>query len=366
MGGGERVGATLIEALNEVGVVPDVFTIAPVVKEYFNSFYGKELDYKLMPLLPIRLKIFGIYQRILTGIFSFRLKGYDIVLNTTGIYTPLMLTSKLKRNIIYVYNPVVMIKNQKYVPKTLSISKYEKSLFWKMYYTPYKAILKHSLENVKAELLAVSRFTKWRLKKFAGMESKVVYPPVDIKKFSVVFGNGKRDGVISIGRFTPEKDHILQLKMAEKLPNVTFRLCGSAKTPYYLRWFKHIKAKAEEKGLKNVEFYPNIPISDLIKLIGKSKIFIHTMRYEDFGLTTCEAIAGGCIPCVIDSGGQKESVLFKELRFRNIKQAVSIIQQINTMSETDLASLRIKLFAHVKQFDEQNFKKNMLDVIFNG
>ena len=90
------------------------------------------------------------------------------------------------------------------------------------------------------------------------------------------------------------------------------------------------------------------------------------MLYEDFGLTTCEAIAGGCIPCVIDSGGQKESVPLKDLRFHNIEEAVKIIVKADKMPREELGILRSKLFTHIQQFDESNFKKNMLGVIFNA
>jgi glycosyltransferase involved in cell wall biosynthesis len=369
MGGGERVGATLIEALNDVGICPDVYSIAPVPKEYFGSFYGKNLRYRLIPAFPFRIKVLGIYQRILSSSLGFRLTGYDVVVNTTGVYMPMLFGRHLKRYILYVYNPITMLKEQKYAKygaKLLSISKYEKSLFWKMYFAPYKTIIGYSLRNINlgTELLAVSQFTKWRLKKYAGMQSKVVYPPVDIKTFSTVLDNADRDGVISIGRFTPEKEQLKQLKIAKRLPDITFRLCGSAKTPYYWHWYQHVKAKAEEKGLKNVKFYPNIPFRNLVSLIGNSKIFIHTMRYEDFGLTTCEAIAGGCIPCVVDSGGQRESVPFRNLRFRNVEEAVSAIQRINNTNNVDLLELRKKLFEHIKQFDEKNFKEQMLKVIF--
>lgn len=365
MGGGERVGATLIEALNEVGIRPDVYSTAPIPKEYFNSFYNKKLEYKLISLFPFRIKIFGIYQKILSSYSSFRLINYDVVVNTTGVYTPMLFNNLLKRYILYLYNPYVMMKDQKYVAKPLSISKYDKSLFWKLYYIPYKNILSYSIKHIKAEVLAVSRFTQWRLKEFAGMESKVVYPPVDIETFSTVFNNKDRNGVISIGRFTPEKEQLKQLEIAKYLPSMTFRICGSAKTPYYWRWFQHVKAKAEEMNLKNVEFYPNISLKRLVSLIGESKIFIHNMLYEDFGLSTCEAIAGGCIPCVIDSGGQKEIVFIRDLRFRDIKEAIGIIQKINNMESRDLESLRKSLFEHIKQYDERNFKENMLKVIFN-
>ena len=363
MGGGERVGATLIEALNDVGISPDVYSIAPIPKSYFSSFYGKKPHYRLIPAFPLGIKVFGIYQRILSSSLSFRMTGYDVVVNTTGVYTPMSFSSLLKRYILYIYNPIVMMKDKKYVPKPLSISKYEKSLFWKAYYLPYRTLLSHSVRNVKAELLAVSHFTHWRLKKYAGMRSKVVYPPVDIKTFSRVFDRSDRDGIISVGRFTPEKEHLKQLEIAKHLPDVTFRLCGSAKTPYYWHWYQHLKSKAEQMGLRNVEFYPNVPFKNLVSLIGSSKIFIHTMRYEDFGLTTCEAIAGGCVPCVIDSGGQRESVPFRNLRFRSVGEAVSVIQRINTANNVDLLELRKKLFEHIKQFDEGNFKEQMLKVI---
>jgi glycosyltransferase involved in cell wall biosynthesis len=365
MGGGERVGATLVEALNDVGICPDVYSIAPVPKEYFSSFYGKNLHYRLIPTFPFRVKVLGIYQRILSSSLSFRLTGYDVVVNTTGVYTPMLFGRLLKRYILYIYNPISMMKNPKYTLKPLSISKYEKSLFWKLYYIPYKTILSYSVRNVRAELLAVSRFTKWRLKKYVGMQSRVVYPPVDIKTFSSVFDNPDRDGVISIGRFTPEKEQLKQLEIAEHLPDMTFRICGSAKTPYYWHWYQYVRSKAEQMDLKNVEFHPNIPFKKMVQLIGESKLFIHTMRYEDFGLTTCEAIAGGCIPIVIDSGGQRESVPFRNLRFRSTKEAVNIINSVNSEGNNGISGLKRKLFSHIRQFDELNFKKSMLQVILS-
>ena len=88
------------------------------------------------------------------------------------------------------------------------------------------------------------------------------------------------------------------------------------------------------------------------------------MLQEDFGLTTCEAIAGGCIPCVINSGGQKEIVPFKNLRFHTLKEATKIIKKINEAQESNLVRLKSKLFNFTKRFDESVFKKEMLQLIF--
>lgn len=113
-----------------------------------------------------------------------------------------------------------------------------------------------------------------------------------------------------------------------------------------------------------MEFYPNIRISDLVELIGSSKIFVHTMRYEDFGLTTCESIAGGCVPCVIDSGGQRETVPFRSLRFRSLEEPTRIVDRINNTNDSELSGLKRGLFQHTGTFDEKNFKEQMLKVIF--
>jgi len=354
LGGGERVGVSTIEALNKVEVVPDVYTTSPIELRYLHDFYGKKVECKLHAVTPFTVRLFGIYQRLLASFNSFRLAGYDVVVNTTGIYTPLFLKSLVKRYILYVYNPLVPL--QPFAVK--ENLKYQKSLFWKVYFQPYQNLIKRSLSKLgDTELLAVSDFTKWRIEKFWNKQSTTVYPPVDVETFSQVFYNRDRDGVISIGRFTPEKNHLLQLEIAKRLPNLTFRICGSAKTPYYKRWYHRVKAKAEEMDLKNVEFHPNTPFKKLVELIGESKFFIHTLFWEDFGLTTCEAIAGGCIPCVHNSGGQKEVVPYRFLRFNDVKEATKILS--GRYPET----LTEDLFNHIQQFREENFQKQMLDVI---
>jgi glycosyltransferase involved in cell wall biosynthesis len=356
LGGGERVGASTVEALNRVGLVPDVYTTSPLNISYLQNFYGKQIKFKLHPLTPFNVRLLGIYQRLLPSFYSFTLSRYDVVVNTSGIYTPLFLKNLIKQYILYVYNPLVPLQ----ILNIRENLKYQRSLFWKLYFQPYQALIRHSLQKLgDTVLLAVSNFTQLRIRHYWNRESTTVYPPVDINTFSQVYNNTDREGVISIGRFTPEKNHLLQLEIAKQTPDTTFRICGSAKTPYYWRWFSHVKAEAEEMDLQNVEFYPNIPFQKLVKLIGESKFFIHTLENEDFGLTTCEAIAGGCIPCVHNSGGQKEVVPYPRLRFNTVNQAVRILNR-----QFD-DSLREALFKHIWQYREERFQKQMLDVILN-
>lgn len=355
LGGGERVCVSFINGLNKVGITPDLYTLFHVSKNRLENFYGKRCDVNIKHILRFQLPLFGMYQRLVVSFSSFMLTDYDVIVNTSGVYAPLFMQNLLKKYFLYVYNPVF-----------IDVPKYEEKVFWKIYSAPYKAIVKRSLKKLNAKLLLVSEFTRMRVKKWWGRDGVVVYPPVDVEKFSQVWDNRDRDGVITIGRFTPEKGHLMQLKIAEKMPDITFRICGSAKTPYYQRWFNYIRGKAEEMDLRNVEFYPSVPFKKLLQLIGESKVFLHTFAREDFGLTTCETITGGCIPVVPDEGGSVEIVFFKKLRFNNVEEAVKKLRYAHDMSPTESSRIRDKLKKHVWQFREENFQRKMLEEIRIG
>jgi glycosyltransferase involved in cell wall biosynthesis len=44
------------------------------------------------------------------------------------------------------------------------------------------------------------------------------------------------------------------------------------------------------------------------EVLAKSKIYLHLMKGEHFGITVVEAMSAGCVPIVHDSGGPKEIV----------------------------------------------------------
>ena len=80
-----------------------------------------------------------------------------------------------------------------------------------------------------------------------------------------------------------------------------------------MKYVDRLNKKA--KGF-NVFIHPNLPFKDLKKMYGQSSIYWHAAGYgetdptkmEHFGITTVEAMAGGCVPIVINLGGQKEIV----------------------------------------------------------
>jgi len=124
------------------------------------------------------------------------------VIDTSGIYAPF--AAAPRNYYVYVYNPVAYKMNEK---------KYKEGL-WKLYWAPYGKIMSSAPSKYKREsILAVSEFTKDRIKAHWGLDSQVLYPPLAIDDF-VNHGYENRRGVITIGRFTPEKRHEWQLEIA--------------------------------------------------------------------------------------------------------------------------------------------------------
>jgi glycosyltransferase involved in cell wall biosynthesis len=165
-----------------------------------------------------------------------------------------------------------------------------------------------------------SNFTKHYIDKSFGVDSKVIYPPVDIK--SIAPGT-KENMILSVGRFSqyqlhPKKQEILIEVFKEVYKeNRQWRLVliGQAKKDDQ-RYLRNLKKKSRGLAIKIIE---NPPFDKLRDYYAHASIYWHATgfgedevknpeRMEHFGIATVEASAAGAVPIVINRGGQKEIV----------------------------------------------------------
>lgn len=165
-----------------------------------------------------------------------------------------------------------------------------------------------------------SYFTKRFIDKSFQVDSKVIYPPVDVTQIKP----GKKENIIlSVGRFSegqlhPKKQEIL-IEVFKELRKVAddFRLIlvGQAKKEDY-KYIRHLKNLSRGHAIKIIE---NLPIDKLRNLYASAKIYWHATGFgedelrspekmEHFGIATVEAQAAAAVPVVIGKGGQKEIV----------------------------------------------------------
>ena len=167
--------------------------------------------------------------------------------------------------------------------------------------------------------VAISQFSKEWAKRRWGIECAVIYPPVETN-FGV---EEKANVILSVGRFATQGHSKKQLEMLGAFQALTDELGGweyfsvggvedSAAGRAYL-------AEATAAARERAHVEPNIGRDHLTKLYQRSKVFWHAAgfgeddehhpeRSEHFGIATVEAMAAGCVPIVINKGGQREIV----------------------------------------------------------
>ncbi len=231
------------------------------------------------------------------------------------------------------------------------------------------------------KIISISKYSEYWVKKLWQKESTILFPPVDTENF---YSKKKEKIILSVGRFFPEHHNKKQLELAE----VFISLCNEH--PVEMKGYELLLVGGLENRKAHLEYVdkirdiskgypikilPNIEWRDLLETFAKAEIFWHAAgfgedenkhpeKFEHFGITTVEAMAAGCIPVVINKGGQKEIVReaengfmfedFNELKEKTL-EAIKNPEKLVSMMETAKKD--------AKMFSNEVFEKNLTDII---
>lgn len=171
-------------------------------------------------------------------------------------------------------------------------------------------------------LLANSHFTQRWIAQRLGRASELLYPPVQVGQFRP--GVKKRQ-IISVGRFFVEGHSKKQLRMIELfrqlcdegLDGWEYHLVGG--TRHDAEAASYLERCREAAVGYPVVFHPDAPLAKLATLYSESLLYwnatgygedpdVEPDRFEHFGMTTVEAMAGGCVPLSYARAGQPEVI----------------------------------------------------------
>jgi glycosyltransferase involved in cell wall biosynthesis len=171
--------------------------------------------------------------------------------------------------------------------------------------------------------VANSHYTRRWTKKWWGIDCDVVYPPVDCR-FSVV---EKRNTIVSVGRFIAKgvvKNQLELMRAFRDLDEILpadseYRCIGGLGSGEEDQRYVDSVRRVAESGHGRAHVLTNVSRSELISTYERAKVFWHATGYgqdldaspylaEHFGIVTVEAMAAGCVPVVINCGGQPEIV----------------------------------------------------------
>lgn len=171
------------------------------------------------------------------------------------------------------------------------------------------------------KIICNSNFTKKIIDNEYGVDSVVVYPPVDIKNLKP---KRKENLILYVGRFSSLKQNkgheflinsFKTLIEDEEFKDWRLVLAGGVEVgaTNYLKELKKISLG------KKIDFFESPDFNTIRDLYGKAKIFwsasgigidekSHPELMEHFGITVVESMASGCVPIVFDGGGHREII----------------------------------------------------------
>ena len=150
---------------------------------------------------------------------------------------------------------------------------------------------------------ANSKVVQKRIKKYYGLESDVIYPPVEVKMIqSYKKMNRKENWFLYMGRVETYKGVDLAIK-ACVMADVPLKIGG---TGDHLEQMQELVKEMNAKGL--IKFLGYISDDEKINLLSRSRALIFPVRNEDFGIIPVEANAAGTPVIAYREGGVLETI----------------------------------------------------------
>lgn len=323
-----RVVRSSAEVLREKGVNARLVTFSPPLDD---------LGLEWNSLIPFHIRLFDRYQRFLVY-YAVKRNPAEVILNLTGVPIPL---SSVGTHILYAVAPEFSS-----VP-----SKYNSSLIWNLYLLPLRTLIPKLREEArKAVVISNSRYSAKAFEDTYGVRSEVIYPPVDVDRFSRAYHERGGDYVITIGRFEEGKrlENSILLAKESGLPLV---IVGASESETYPNKLRRIIKRLEAP----VKIFPNASEEELVNIVKGASAYFHPTPGEHFGIPIIEAMAAGLVPVVPKQSGGAEVV--PEFSYSNMEEALSMIK--NAFSAPP--EIRKEMRERANQFRKERFKKRIWD-----
>lgn len=353
IGGGEVVTINMINALKQQGYKVIISANKKInqtkpINALARARYGKNVAIDAQIVFPFHL--FPPYN--VHNVYTIALQTYILRLKCNILIDTCAVSPFPWADIIYFQGPSFSFER-------LSIPSMRK-----IFFLPYITLLK-SIKNLNQKIIfANSKFTAEALIKqfsYKDISPYVLYPPVATNFFNpdkLNLNKSRDDVVVAFSRLSKEKRLEVISRIAKLTDKRIFFIiagnCQSVETLYSIQ--KSIK---KLKVTKRVKVFPNITQDQLRTLLWNSKAYLHTGKYEPFGITIAEAMSSGCIPVVHDSGGPREFVP-EYLRYKSIEEAAMKIEKAISEWSPEHAE---RMLSIANRFNEKEFSKKFLNIV---
>ncbi|HDY5024508.1 TPA: glycosyltransferase family 4 protein, partial [Klebsiella pneumoniae] len=323
--GSEKVIKEFIEIYSGAELYSVVDFLSDEDRELFK---GKKAKTTYIQKLPMAKKKYQKYLPLMPmAIEQLDVSKHDIVLSSSHAVSKGVITGPDQLHICYVHSPIRYAWDlQHQYLREARLNKGIKGLIAKWLLHKIR-LWDYRTANGVDHFIANSHYIARRINKVYGRKSDVIYPPVDVDRFSLC--EKKEDYYFTASRMVPYKKMDLIVEAFSCMPDKKLIVIGDGS-----EMFK-IKAKATQ----NIEILGYQPNSVMEQHMKKAKAFVFAAE-EDFGITPVEAQACGTPVIAFGKGGALETIrpygVDKPTGLFFDKQEVTSL--INAVSEFDSKS----------------------------
>jgi len=199
--------------------------------------------------------------------------------------------------------------------------------------------------------IAVSHFIARRIMKVYRREATVIYPPVDIRTFTLQ--KHKEDFYLVVSRLVPYKRIDLIVEAFSRMPDKKLIVIGDGPDE------KKVCAKAKA----NIRILSYQPVETVRDYMQRARAFVF-MAEEDFGIAPVEAQACGTPVIAYGKGGLIETIIPGETGLLFPTQSSASMMQAVAAFESDRCSFdpeRIR--KNAERFSAERFRKEFTEQV---
>lgn len=344
--GSEKV----VESFTSIWQDADVFTLVDFLNDEERRIIlkGKKAKTSFIQNLPYAKKRHRKYLPLFPkAIESFDLSKYDLIISSSHSVAKGVRTNKNQLHICYCHSPMRYAWDEAdYYLKEANLNSGIKGFV-------AQSILKYlrkwdlkSADNVDY-FIANSNHIAKKIKRIYNRHADVIYPPVDVEKFSLA--TEKEDFYLTASRLVPYKRIDLIIEAFARMPDKKLIVIGSGPE----------KERLKAKAASNISLIGYQEFDSLKSYMQKAKAFVFAAE-EDFGIIVVEAMACGTPVIAGNFGGTTESVVDKKTGVLFPNQTVdSIVEAVKNFDVIAKSINNSEIRIHSEKFSREIFEKNI-------
>jgi glycosyltransferase involved in cell wall biosynthesis len=355
-GGGERLAVATIKAISSMGIGVELSTVEKPDMPLIHDAYGTSIEGDLK-----KIRTLNILQK-------YSPRNYSLTVNTHGDMLPFFHKDFTKKNAItYCHYPIARYlidcgdPDYSAVLQNMCLLGMTPAIRNGYYDAARRTYIKMMLNST---VLTNSEFSRNAIFKTFGVDSTILPPPVEVNIFrkACLASNIRDDSLLVISRFHPSKKIENAIHLAKLLRQNEVGTCMNIvgnMPPDGIGYFNYLNHLVRHYGLEDfIRFEINVRFDRLLNLMRRSKVYIHPLPGEPFGISTVEGMSAGMIPVVPDIGGHTEFVPAR-YQFHTYGQGVEAVAAALGAP----ASERIKLSHLTQKYSVVNYVKRFQQIL---